>query len=147
MSSQRLSFVGVKGLHILGNKIADIISASSGLFGFPWLDWLLRPSSIRLQRQAFSTSPLCLPFYFPRSALFYRSSFLFQALQLLAAMFEPFMPSFSAKIYNQMKLKRTESHEVLYQYLKDSPEKIASLIPAGHQIGEPLPIFVEISDE
>lgn len=62
-------------------------------------------------------------------------------------MFEPFMPSFSAKIYNQMKLKRTATHDVLYQYLKDSPEKIASLIPAGHQIGVPLPIFAKISDE
>jgi len=31
-----------------------------------------------------------------------------QAMQVLASMLEPFMPSFSAKVYEQMNLKRTE---------------------------------------
>jgi len=70
-----------------------------------------------------------------------------QAMHLLAAMFEPFMPSFSAKIYEQMNVKRTATHEVLYEHLKDHPERLATLVPAGHQIGEPQPIFREISDE
>lgn len=68
-------------------------------------------------------------------------------MQLLAAMFEPFMPSFSAKIYEQMNLKRTKQHETLYEFLKNSPEKITSLIPAGHEIGEPAPIFRMITDD
>ena len=70
-----------------------------------------------------------------------------QAMMLLASMFEPYMPSFSAKIYEQMSLKRTETHEILYKHLKDSPERIPTLIPAGHEIGEPAPIFRMITDE
>lgn len=46
-----------------------------------------------------------------------------------------------------MNLKRTKQHETLYEFLKNSPEKITSLIPAGHEIGEPAPIFRMITDD
>merc|ERR1712086_668842 len=72
---------------------------------------------------------------------------LMQAMNLLAAMFEPFMPSFSAKIYQQMNLKRTERHEVFYEYYKQSWERLIGMIPAGHKIGDPQPIFRIITDE
>lgn len=72
---------------------------------------------------------------------------LIQAMNLLAAMFEPFMPSFSAKIYQQMALKRTERHEVFYEYYKQSWERLVGMIPAGHKIGDPQPIFRNITDE
>jgi len=70
-----------------------------------------------------------------------------QALNLLCAQLEPFMPSFSAKIYEQLNLERTELHAKLYEHIKDHPERIRNLIPAGHQIGTPAPIFKEISPE
>ena len=70
-----------------------------------------------------------------------------QAMQLLAGMLEPFMPSFSAKVYEQMAIKRTLMHETLYEFLKQDSQRIEVLVPAGHQIGDPQPIFREISNE
>ena len=70
-----------------------------------------------------------------------------QAMQLLAGMLEPFMPSFSAKVYEQMNIKRTQMHETLYEFLKSDPKRIEELVPANHQIGDPQPIFREISNE
>jgi len=70
-----------------------------------------------------------------------------QTMQFLAALLEPFMPSFSAKVYEQMNIKRTETHEIIYDYIKGHPERLNELVPAGHQIGDPQPIFREISDE
>jgi methionyl-tRNA synthetase len=55
-----------------------------------------------------------------------------QAMQLLAGMLEPFMPSFSAKVYEQMNIKRTEMHETLYHHLKTDPKRIEELVPANH---------------
>lgn len=71
------------------------------------------------------------------------------ALRLLCAMLEPFIPSFSAKVYEQMNLlnergERSERDETLLQYVYGNPSRIAGLIKAGHQIGEPQPIFREI---
>lgn len=59
------------------------------------------------------------------------------ALRLLTAMLEPFIPSFSAKVYEQMNLlnskgERTERDEKLLEYVKGHPERIAGLVPAGH---------------
>lgn len=68
-------------------------------------------------------------------------------MNLLAAMLEPFMPSFSAKVYEQMALKRTEVHEKIFEHIKGHAERIDSLVPAGHKIGSPSPIFRQISEE
>lgn len=70
-----------------------------------------------------------------------------QALYLLAALQEPFMPSFSAKIYDQLNVKRTEQHECLYEHFKANPKMFDTLVPANHQIGTPMPIFKEIPQE
>lgn len=75
------------------------------------------------------------------------------ALRLLCAMLEPFIPSFSAKVYEQMRLINekgehiAERDETLLQFVKGHPERINELVPAGHQIGEPQPIFREIAPE
>ena len=68
-------------------------------------------------------------------------------LRLLAAMLEPFMPSFSAKVYEQMNLlaNRTERDEKLFEWISGHPERILQLIPSGHTISEPAPIFREIT--
>ena len=74
-----------------------------------------------------------------------------QALQLLASLLEPFMPGFSAKVYKQMNIQRTEREETLYGWLKGDPDakqtpeqsktatigRLKALVPAGHKIGEP----------
>ena len=57
------------------------------------------------------------------------------------------MPSFSAKIYSQLNIKRTEQHETLYEHFKANPKMFDTLVPANHQIGTPMPIFKEIPQE
>jgi len=74
------------------------------------------------------------------------------ALRLLCAMLEPFIPSFSAKVYEQMRLlnekgERSERDEKLLAFVNGHPERIAQLVAPGHQIGEPAPIFREIKPE
>jgi methionyl-tRNA synthetase len=64
-------------------------------------------------------------------------------------MLEPFIPSFSAKVYEQMNLlnakgERSERDETLLEFVWGHPERINELVPGGHQIGEPAPIFREI---
>ena len=70
------------------------------------------------------------------------------ALRLLGAIFEPFMPSFSAKLYEQLNIQRSEKDEVLLAAAKEkSTDFILSLVPSGHTINQPAPIFKQISDE
>ena len=73
------------------------------------------------------------------------------ALRFLCALIEPFMPSFAAKVYEQMNLlnkqgELTPRDEKLLLFILGHPERIIDLVPAGHQIGEPQPIFREIQD-
>ena len=67
------------------------------------------------------------------------------ALRLLCAILEPFIPSFSAKVYEQLNLQRTEHDEKLLQFVKGNPERILQLLTPGHKLGEPQPIFREIT--
>ena len=70
------------------------------------------------------------------------------ALRLLGAIFEPFIPSFSAKLYEQLNIQRTEKDEVLLEAAKGkSVDFLLSLVPSGHTINQPQPIFKQISDE
>lgn len=73
------------------------------------------------------------------------------ALRFLCALLEPFMPSFAAKVYEQMNLVNEKGEvsirdEKLLEYVWGHPEHIANLVQGGHQIGEPAPIFREITD-
>lgn len=70
-----------------------------------------------------------------------------QALQLLCTLMEPFMPSFSAKIYHQMALKRSEKQEKLLSLVGKSADQLRDLVPAGHKTGVAVPVFRQISDE
>jgi len=59
------------------------------------------------------------------------------ALRLLCAMLEPFIPSFSAKVYEQMNLlnakgERSERDETLLEFIWGHPERINELVPGGH---------------
>jgi len=64
----------------------------------------------------------------------------------LACILEPFIPSFSAKVYKQFNLTRTEQDEVLIEVLIKNPDAIRTLIPAGHKIGKPAAIFEKYDD-
>lgn len=74
-----------------------------------------------------------------------------QALHLLCTMLEPFVPSFSAKIYNQLNLKRSQKQETLLETMGEDVNNdmklIRGLVDGGHKIGQPAPIFRNIADE
>jgi methionyl-tRNA synthetase len=65
------------------------------------------------------------------------------ALVLVCVLFESFMPSFSAKVYEQMAIVRQAHHETAIFNLQKGG-KFLEQIPAGHVIGNPEPIFREI---
>ena len=68
------------------------------------------------------------------------------ALRLVTAILEPFIPSFSAKIYEQLNLQRTENDEVFLRDIRGKPSSyMLNLLRPGHQINEPNPIFKKIT--
>ena len=70
-----------------------------------------------------------------------------QALVLVSALFEPFIPSFSAKVYEQLNYPRTDKCELFYEFYLEHKEDLKNLVKPDHQIGEVAPIFKEISEE
>jgi len=73
---------------------------------------------------------------------------LLNALRFLSGMLEPFIPSFSAKIYETLNLVRTEQDETLIGDLRGKPADILlTLLKPGHEIKVPNPIFKQISEE
>lgn len=68
-------------------------------------------------------------------------------IRIAACLFEPFMPSFSAKIYFFLGMERSPADEVFLQTLvdKESHEYI-NLIPEGLKMNHPVPIFDRIGD-
>ena len=74
------------------------------------------------------------------------------ALFVLCVLLEPFMPSFSAKVYEQLNIERTERHETMLAELgaaaaEQNDTVMRYLVPADHVIGIPQPIFREIKEE
>lgn len=69
------------------------------------------------------------------------------ALFTLCVILEPFMPSFSAKVYEQLNVKRELRHETMLESLKQDKNLIRSQVPGEHTIGTPEPIFREIKPE
>jgi len=70
-----------------------------------------------------------------------------QALQLVCTLLEPYIPSFSAKIYEQMALPRTEKQEKMLALVGQDVSQLRSLVPGGHKIGNVAPIFRNITTE
>jgi methionyl-tRNA synthetase len=68
------------------------------------------------------------------------------ALVFLCVILEPFIPSFSAKVYEQMAIKRELKHETLIESVLKDNKAILSLVSGGHVIGNPEPIFREIKE-
>ncbi|KAL9254454.1 putative methionine--tRNA ligase [Drosera capensis] len=67
---------------------------------------------------------------------------------LLASLLEPFMPSFSLKVLTQINMP-PESQLSLSEEIKgiEKLKNLWELIPAGHKIGTPEPLFKELKDE
>lgn len=69
----------------------------------------------------------------------------FGTLVVLAALLEPFMPSLTAKLLDQMNL---DSCPRLTDDLIDKCKLLGDIVPEGHKIvKEPVPIFKKITDE
>ena len=70
------------------------------------------------------------------------------ALFGLCVLLEPFMPSFSAKVYEQLGItERTPEHEKALYALGRDPTLIRAFLTPGHSLGTPEPIFREIKAE
>lgn len=67
-------------------------------------------------------------------------------VHLLATLLEPFMPSFSRKVLQQMNLP-VETCVWLADGDAERASRPWSLVPSGHTIGDPEPIFIELTDE
>ena len=69
------------------------------------------------------------------------------AAVLVVSLMEPFIPSFSAKAYSQLNLKRDARQEKMYDFIKEDPSSnFWKLITDGHLISTPQPIFRELSE-
>ena len=68
-------------------------------------------------------------------------------LYFLCVILEPFMPSFSAKVYEQLAIKREIKHETAIAQIVAKQSLIGEFVVGGHTIGTPEPIFREIKPE
>jgi methionyl-tRNA synthetase len=66
------------------------------------------------------------------------------ALYMLCVLLEPFMPSFSAKVYEQLAIERILEHETIIGQYKVDPTILTRLVKTGHKIGKVGPIIKEI---
>jgi hypothetical protein len=65
-------------------------------------------------------------------------------LRVLGCLAEPYLPSFSAKLYEIMNIKYDDENATLLKILnKNEFSYIASLVRPSQPINEPLPLFKE----
>lgn len=71
------------------------------------------------------------------------------AIRVVATLFEPFLPGFSAIIYFFLGIQRTLSDETFIKRLLNiqSGKDLIGLVPEGQPMNQPIPIFTQISDE
>lgn len=69
-------------------------------------------------------------------------------VHLLACLLEPFMPSFSVEVFKQLNLQPEKHISLCYEKGDvDRARRPWEIIPAGHKIGSPKPLFKELKDE
>ncbi|CAH9144022.1 unnamed protein product [Cuscuta epithymum] len=66
---------------------------------------------------------------------------------LLACLLEPFMPSFSREVCKQLNLPETMLSLAAENGVIERAKKPWNILPAGHKIGTPTPLFKELKDE
>ena len=65
-------------------------------------------------------------------------------LRVIGVVYEPYIPSFSAKLYEILNIKYDTGAEVFLKTLNENnSDYISTLIPKNHPINEPLPLFKE----
>jgi len=78
------------------------------------------------------------------------------SLRLVSVLFEPFMPSLSAKMELILNITRTEKDELLIGHIRENGEQaLLELIEPGHIINQPFILvhpcnsilFIKVSDE
>jgi len=69
--------------------------------------------------------------------------------KFVSIVFEPFMPSFSAKINHILGVKRTEKDETMIEYLLKTNDhnSLIRILPPQQQLNKPIPLFAEITPE
>lgn len=69
------------------------------------------------------------------------------AIRVLACLFEPFMPGFSAIVYFFLGLERTPLDEQFLSHLLSLPaDSLVTLLPEGLKMNQPIPIFNRVED-
>ncbi|XP_010264123.1 PREDICTED: probable methionine--tRNA ligase [Nelumbo nucifera] len=66
---------------------------------------------------------------------------------LLASLLEPFMPSFSVEVLKQLNWPKTQLSLCDEKGDLDNARRPWEILPAGHEIGVPSPLFKELKDE
>lgn len=66
-------------------------------------------------------------------------------IRFISAIFEPFMPSFSAKVNYMLGVERKETDDVFFENLlhEGNYARLVKLIPADHKLNKPVPLFQE----
>jgi len=73
---------------------------------------------------------------------------LINLIKFLTVIFEPFMPSFSAKVNYILSVERTADDEVLIGSLAEkNAASILELIRPGNPLNKPIPLFEELSQD
>ncbi|KAM6565373.1 hypothetical protein CsatA_024501 [Cannabis sativa] len=68
-------------------------------------------------------------------------------VHILACLLEPFMPSFSREVFKQLNLETEQLSLSDEKGDIDRAKKPWNIVPSGHKIGKPEPLFKELKDE
>ncbi|GLT61022.1 hypothetical protein SLA2020_337580 [Shorea laevis] len=69
-------------------------------------------------------------------------------VHILACLLEPFMPSFTVEVFKQLNLPQQEQLSLSDEKGEiDRARRLWEIVPAGHKIGEPKPLFEELKPE
>jgi len=121
---KKLEYVKIKD----GLKIVMEISGEGNLYMQEVEPWVV-----------FKTDPTTCGYYM---------NILVNVIRLLGCLAEPYMPSFSAKLYEILNIKYDDKNSLLLkEIINNNFEFILTLVEEGHKINDPLPLFKEIPDE
>ncbi|XP_021290707.1 methionine--tRNA ligase, cytoplasmic [Herrania umbratica] len=68
-------------------------------------------------------------------------------VHILACLLEPFIPSFSVEVFKQLNLPREQISLSDEKGDVDNTRRLWEIVPAGHKIGHPKPLFEELKSE
>ncbi|KAK6255217.1 hypothetical protein SCA6_016522 [Theobroma cacao] len=68
-------------------------------------------------------------------------------VHILACLLEPFIPSFSVEVFKQLNLPQEQISLSDEKGDVDNARRLWEIVPAGHKIGDPKPLFEELKSE